>query len=608
MLVRSRTPSLVLAVPLALAAFVSAARPCTAHDFVRDSIPRKWVESALPEDLPELQYPAYFDDLDKARLQASTGRYKMAPITLRKLKEPAAEQLIPIALAKGQAQFALGRADEALATLADTAQVQLKGRPATTVAEAPAVQVLRARVLADLGRTEEALALLNQHLAAHPESWAGHFWLASVSEQVGDLAAAKSHYDWFVTEPHDYLSKWEAGDFKPGGPFEDAEADVYMGRAADRWAALSEKYRGNTGLPKTILNIFVRAARIDAANWRAHVAAAEYFMSHDERAQAVDELKAALTANPRDIDALRLLGRVHLEMFDFDGCDRCIDGIREIDPKSWVADLLEARNLLHQRRPEDAREPVNRVLTGRPRNIEALGLLAAVEALQLHDDKMNEALAKVDEIDVSHKNSTAYLEVAEQLSAMRQYPRSAEMYKVAIERAPWWTAARNGLGLLYTQSGDEDLAYATLDKARELDPFNAATTNYMRLLDMMLGFTRKETPHFVLMYDATVDPLIPEYFADFLESIHAKTCGEYKFEPKVKTYIEVFPSHEAFSVRTTGSPWIGTVGASTGRVIALVSPRKGARTWRHSTGRRCCATSTPTPSPWAPPTTASSTG
>jgi tetratricopeptide (TPR) repeat protein len=46
----------------------------------------------------------------------------------------------------------------------------------------------------------------------------------------------------------------------------------------------------------------------------------------------------------------------------------------------------------------------------------------------------------------------------------------------------------------------------------------------------------------------------------------------------VKTYIEVFPTHDAFSVRTTGSPWIGTVGASTGRVIALVSPRAGKQT------------------------------
>ena len=32
---------------------------------------------------------------------------------------------------------------------------------------------------------------------------------------------------------------------------------------------------------------------------------------------------------------------------------------------------------------------------------------------------------------------------------MRQYPRSADHYKIAIERAPWWTAARNGLGTVH---------------------------------------------------------------------------------------------------------------------------------------------------------------
>ena len=53
------------------------------------------------------------------------------------------------------------------------------------------------------------------------------------------------------------------------------------------------------------------------------------------------------------------------------------------------------------------------------------------------------------------------------------------------QRAPWWTAAHNGLGLLYTQSGDEEKAKLTLEQARKLDPFNFATTNYMRLLDDM---------------------------------------------------------------------------------------------------------------------------
>jgi cytochrome c-type biogenesis protein CcmH/NrfG len=39
----------------------------------------------------------------------------------------------------------------------------------------------------------------------------------------------------------------------------------------------------------------------------------------------------------------------------------------------------------------------------------------------------------------------------------------------------------------------------------------------------------------------------------------------------------MFPSHEEFGVRTTGLPWIGTVGACTGNVIAMDVPRGGAQ-------------------------------
>jgi cellulose synthase operon protein C len=247
-----------------------------------------------------------------------------------------------------------------------------------------------------------------------------------------------------------------------------------------------------------------------------------------------------------------------------------------VNPDSPVAELLEARNLLQQRRPKDAELPLQRVLSVQPNNLEALGLLAGTHALQLLDDKTAEALARVEQVDPD--NATAYLEVAEQLGAMRQYPRAAEKYKVAIDRAPWWTAPRNGLGLLYTQSGDEDDARAVLEEARKLDAYNLSTTNYLRLLDEMSAYARKETEHFVIVYDAQQDPLIGEYFGDYMESIHEEVCSQFRHDPSFggrpdkKTLIEVFPSHDAFSVRTTGSPWIPTVGASTGRVIALASP------------------------------------
>jgi tetratricopeptide (TPR) repeat protein len=129
-----------------------------------------------------------------------------------------------------------------------------------------------------------------------------------------------------------------------------------------------------------------------------------------------------------------------------------------------------------------------------------------------------------------------------------------------------------------TQSGDEEKAKVVLEAAYALDPFNYRTTNYLILLDKMAKMARKESDHFVVFYDAGSDPLIAEYFTDYLEDIHKSVCGIFKHEPAVKTYIEVFPTHDAFSARITGSPWIGTVGASTGRVIALCTPRRGDNT------------------------------
>ena len=247
--------------------------------------------------------------------------------------------------------------------------------------------------------------------------------------------------------------------------------------------------------------------------------------------------------------------------------------IRDVNPNSVGADLLEARNYMAQRVPKLAMAALDRVLKRQPKNIEAMGLLAGADALLLKDDQTAQILKQVDAIDPN--NAAAYEEVADQLASLRQYPRSAEMYKIAVQRAPWWSQARNGLGLLYTQSGDEDAARGVLEAAHTMDPFNDRTTNYLRLLDEMGKFARKDTEHFTVIYDADHDPVIPEYFSDYLESVYPIVTGDFKYEPKVKTLIEVFPTHDAFSVRTTGAPWIATMGASTGRIIAAHFPAQG---------------------------------
>jgi predicted Zn-dependent protease len=549
---------------LCLLTLALTASPTFAADFSQDAIPGKWIAPLVPENLPPLKYPAYFTDFDKAKQQVWTGRYKLALQNLYSIKhtdkgtDPAS-----YASLKAEALIAVGREDEALTVLS-----------APAVADALQVQLDRAVLLAQMGKTRDGIALLKEILKAHPDSIRAHYELGRWSETMDDFATAKEAYEWFVAPPQDYLTQWQ---LKGERLFTRAEDATSVGLALDRWATLNDKYELIPDLHQTILDFFVKSYDvIDRAYWPAHVASARYYLSHDDSANAQQELQAALRQNPNSIDALDLMGEIAVSHFDFNTADAVVDAIRAENPQSIVAELVETRNLLRQREPKEAAIVIKRVLARQPDLIEARGLLAATEALQLHDEATKKLLADVDRI--APTDAGAYLEVAEQLAAMRQYPRAAAIYQIAITRAPWWSNARNGLGLLYTQSGDEDMARVTLDAAHKIDPFDVETTNYLRLLDDMKAFAHKESAHFIVVYDAKKDPMIGEYFNDYMESVYAEVTSEYRTEPAQKTIIEVFPTHDAFSVRTTGSPWIGTVGASTGRVIALVTPRSGENT------------------------------
>ena len=533
--------------------------PAGAQDAARRTVPYRWLDQALPEDLPALKHPDYFTDLEKAKAQIFTGRYKLALATLATLKDA---DPVQVALLKGTALGAVGRSEEAMAALSSP-----------DVADQPSIQIARAKLLADLGRVDDAIAVLDQHLRANPQSIPGHYYLGACYELKGNLDKARTAYGWFDADPQRFMEKWRSTGADAFA--NNAEEIVLMGRAYDRLYLLTEVYRRNEPqLHNEILNIFVTAYdTVDRNYWPAHLAAAEYFLSHDMTDEAMTELDAAVRRNPSDRDTLKLIGLITVSQFNFDGADWAVSQMRQVNPTSAAADLLDCRNLLQQRSPQAAESLISRVLQQQPKNLEALGLSAAIQSLLLHDDQTQAILKQVDQF--APGDATARLEVAEALSAMRQYPRSADMYQETIKRAPWWPAAYNGLGLLYTQSGDEEDAKRVLEQARMLDPFNLRTTNYLRLLDQMDKMARKETAHFIVMYDEKLDPMVPEYFGDYLESVYPEVCGEYHHEPAKKTIIEVFPTHDAFSVRTTGTPWIATVGASTGRVIALVAPRTG---------------------------------
>ncbi len=511
-----------------------------------------------PEELPPLELPAYDTAVERAAAEADAGRYKLALNDLY-VAEKKKEVADPVAfvLAKGRALLGLQRWDQALDALANS--------------DDPRVLVLRARVLADAGKVAEAVDVLREAVAKAPADVPAHFYLAYFLEQSGKTDEAATAYGWFTADGQAFLSTWKR---LGASGFSSAEELTLTARGIDRWARLTASYAKLPELHNTILSMMVAAYDVvDRGYWPAHVAEAEYQLFHNDREAADAALEAALAANPRDIPTLSMFGNNRLEVYDLETADAAVQAIRAVNADSPDADLLDARGLLRARQPAGALAAVDRALKVRPNDLEALGLLAAAYAVDLQDAKSNAVLAKVDQLDPG--NATAYFEVAERLSDQSQYPRAAEMYQVAIDRAPWWSGPKNGLGMLLVQDGDEDRAKTVLDAAYAVDPYNLRTVNFRRLLEKMEGFTRTETAHFIFLNGPQDDLIVKRYVAPYLESVYPEVTKDFAYEPTEKTRIEIFPNLDTFSVRFAGQPGVENYGVNLGRVVAMMTPRPG---------------------------------
>ena len=531
---------------------VNAGLPALANPI---DLGRETIRSILPEPRTE-SVPAYFGPAERAELDLRGGRY------WRVLLETASESDAAAKVARAKAMLALG----------NTARV----RETLAAVDGPAATRVLAEADTRDGDFASAIARLQPLLQADSTDALTRRQLGDVLEHVGDLEAAKAVYDGFREQ--DLLYQFRQNP----DAFEDADELVAIARGLDRLATLSGSYRESPELHDELLAMFVRAYDIvDRGNPNAHVAAAEFLFARSDGKAAAEELQAALTANLRNRDALLLLGKMRLDSWDFENAAKVAAELRKLDFDSREADLIDARSLLLQRQPGRAMPFVQRVLDARPDDVEALGLLAAAHAARLEMDETAELLARVEELDPG--NATAHFDVGKQLATQRQYDRAAEALREAVARAPWWMQPRNELGLLYTQSGEEQAAIVTLREAIRLDPFNAETRNYLGLLEELSTYASLPSEHFVFRHDddgttAAADGLTNELMADWLDPMHEDLAEIYGWAPEKPTEIQLFPTHDRFSVRIAGDPYVGTVGACTGPIIAMVAPRKEGET------------------------------
>ncbi len=560
-----------IAIAFAALAIGAVDATASARDVWRDIIPDRWLAPFAVEDLPPLEYPAYFSDLDKARAQAFQGRYKLALLTCNRLADA---DPVAVALVRAECLAALGRVDEALAVL-----------ESPHVADEAGAQVPRARILIDTGRADDAVALLARHLSIHPDSVTGHFELGRAHERRGDLDAARDAYAWFAAPGQRFVEKWRG---HVEGPFQNAADVVAIGRGLDRWAVLTGAYADNRRLHDAIFSMFVSAYDvIDRGYWPARVAAAEYLRGHDDDGAAMEELSKAYDRNPRDARLLGLMADIQIDRFDNAAADKAIDALRDVDPDSVPAFLLASRNALRRKSLPEAIASARAALVRQPRNLEALGLLAASHLLSPDAAAADAAFARLDALDPD--NATGHCEAGMALLANHETQRAAEQFRIAVDRAPWFAPARTQWGLALLEEGDEPAARAALEAAYRLDPFNVKAVNSLRILDQLAGFKRLETAHFTFVFDAGDELVVTRCIAPYMETAFMEVTRDFAFAPPWKTTVEVFPDTDAFSVRTAGLPGLETYGASLGRVMTVVAPRVGrtlgpynfARVMRH---------------------------
>jgi tetratricopeptide (TPR) repeat protein len=443
-----------------------------------------------------------------------------------------------------------GKYDKAIETLKSVAA------DAATDAE---WHLAMADLLTTVGKYQEAL----KHAVTADElkpSWApAIFARGAVLEIIGRKDEAIAVYKT--------MDKVVAGDAWR----KDARTLVALGQILDRYAILTGK-KASEQAENVLQNYFQEAyQKVDRSYWPANIAAGNLLLAKHRPETAVKEFQAAQKINPKLPDAAVGMGVVVLGMWQFEQAMGAADSALKINPNHDQALILKAVVYLQWRKLEEVEPCLQKVLKVNPNHLEALSLMAALHVRRGEPEKAKpyiEAAQKVNPKYAGLPNA-----IGEWLAAARQFTEAEKYYRQAMELAPEQAEAITNLGLMYMQTGDEAKAKEILEKAQKLDDFRADVVNYLNLLERLAKFQVKETENFIIKVDSP-DAVLLEPVAQFMESIYPEVCGDYEYKPPVKTMIEIFPTHGMFSIRISGRGWIGTIGACTGRVIALAAPSK----------------------------------
>jgi tetratricopeptide (TPR) repeat protein len=408
-----------------------------------------------------------------------------------------------------------------------------------------------ARLAADRGDYEAAAALAAPASAASPSGEAALQWGLILFEQ-GKKSEARR-----VLAPVATGARSAAG----------SDGLVRVARAA---RALGQVRTANGLLREAVAAAGKDAVLLAAAN----TAWGELFLDVRDResiANAVASFRAALTADASWAPAHAGLARA-LARENPPAAAAAAARAVEIDPALTAAHVFLARAALDGDRTGDARGHLARALAANPASAEAFAYTAAIEYVAGRTVAYEAAVAKA--LAINPVYGGLYRIVASQAASNYRYDDAVALARKAVALESDSPAAHADLGLHLLRVGDESGARRSLETAFRADGYDLVTYNLLEMLDKLDAFESIDAGGVTVRLDPNEAPAMRHYAVPLVKEAMAQMSRRYGFNPQGPIFVEIFPSHDDFAVRTLGLPGLlGALGACFGRVVTLDSPR-----------------------------------
>jgi len=418
----------------------------------------------------------------------------------------------------------------------------------------------RADILYQTGHWDDAIKDAEAALKLVPENLLARWVRAQHLRDAGDLTKADGEMRWFVRT----YTKRDNDD----KPIQDPDELLIVGLAGSenaRWHGLGDQFRF------LINDLYPDVLKFDPDDWRAEWHIGMLLLEKYNKPEAQQAFDNVFKINPKAAEAFVGKGAISLQQFETKDAENFADQALKINPRLPSALRLKADVLLLAGEVPAAQKLLEQAKQINVRDEATLGRLAACARILKKPDEVKAIIAEVEKF--NPKPGLFYHELASSLEDRKIYSDAEIYFRKSVELREKLPASKAGLGMLYMRLGRENEARALLDQAFKSDSFNVRVSNSLKVLRHLDKYETIESKHYDLKYDPKTDKLLAEFMSEYLEAIHVELAKDFNYEPEGRTLIELFNTHEMFSGRTVGLPDLHTIGACTGKVVTIASPK-----------------------------------